>query len=160
MSPAGADWRLVHGSAVLIGNRAILIRGPSGAGKTTLALTLISRADMRGGLARLVADDQIEVTAANGALIGRTPATIRGLAELRGRGLIRLAAEPLVRIGLVIDLVVPDTVARLPEAAAFSTEICGIVLPRQPVPAHDGAAALRVEATYIAMQKSNDLPIE
>jgi serine kinase of HPr protein (carbohydrate metabolism regulator) len=52
----------IHASAVLIGARAVLIRGPAGSGKSRLALMLLSAA--KQGLlpfARLVADDRAHV---------------------------------------------------------------------------------------------------
>src|SRR5260370_17122140 len=71
MSPRTAT---VHASAVLAGPRAILIRGPAGAGKSRLALALIQAADC--GLitfARLVGDDRIELAAAHERLLARSP---------------------------------------------------------------------------------------
>ena len=55
----------VHASAVLVGDRAVLIRGPSGSGKSALAYALIRAAEI-GGFARLVGDDRVHVEAANG----------------------------------------------------------------------------------------------
>ena len=54
----------VHASAVLIGSRAMLIRGPAGSGKSRLALALIeAAASGHIRFARLVADDRVELTA-------------------------------------------------------------------------------------------------
>jgi HPr kinase/phosphorylase len=107
----------VHASAVLAGPRAILIRGPAGAGKSRLALALIQAAEC--GLiafARLVGDDRIELTVAHGRLLARAPPALAGLIEVRGLGLRRLEHEPVAVIGLVVDLAIPE-VERLPAAA-------------------------------------------
>ena len=66
-----ADVATVHGCAVLVGTRAILIRGPAGSGKSRLALALIEAADA-GHLrfARLVADDRVQLVAAHGRAHG------------------------------------------------------------------------------------------
>jgi HPr kinase/phosphorylase len=80
----------VHASAVLVGARAVLIRGPSGSGKSQLARQLI---EMRGnGVAftRLVGDDRVHLEAANGRLLVRPADALAGLLEVRGVGLIRL----------------------------------------------------------------------
>ena len=45
-----------HGSAVILGDRGVLIRGRAGAGKTTLALSLVETCRATGGFARLVSD--------------------------------------------------------------------------------------------------------
>jgi HPr kinase/phosphorylase len=99
----------VHASAVLAGPRAILIRGPAGAGKSRLALALVQAADCGLiGFARLVGDDRIELAAAHGRL---------------------LAHEPVAVVGLVVDLAVPEA-ERLPGSADRETTISGIILPR------------------------------
>src|SRR5438105_3331163 len=91
----------VHASAVLAGARAILIRGPAGAGKSRLALALIGAAEC--GLiafARLVGDDRLQLAAAHGRLLARAPPALAGLIEVRGLGLRRLEHEPVAVIGL------------------------------------------------------------
>jgi serine kinase of HPr protein (carbohydrate metabolism regulator) len=94
------------------GWRGVLLRGPSGAGKSDLALRLID------GGARLVADDQTELVAKTRCLAARAPATIAGLIEVRGVGIVRLARDQLVtevRLALLVDLLPPRQIERLPE---------------------------------------------
>jgi HPr kinase/phosphorylase len=120
----------VHASAVLAGRRAVLIRGPAGAGKSRLALALIQTADC--GLisfARLVGDDRIELAVSHGRLLARPPQALAGLIEVRGLGVRRLDYEPVAVIGLVVDLAVAEA-ERLPEAAGEEIEVAGIKLPR------------------------------
>lgn len=127
---------------MLIGRHAALIRGPSGSGKSRLALALIEAA--AGGLvrfARLVADDRTDVTANHGRLIVRPPPALAGLIEVRGMGVRRLAFEAVAVAGLVVDLAAADA-GRMPEAAAQMVEIEGVRLPRQPVPAGTDALAI------------------
>src|SRR5919197_2654888 len=103
------DSATIHASAVLVGARAILIRGPAGSGKSRLALALIGAA--RSGLlpfARLVADDRVHVEAINGRLLARPPDKLAGLVEVRGLGLRRLPFEPIAVGGLVGDLGADD----------------------------------------------------
>lgn len=69
-----ANSATVHASAVLVGSRAVLIRGPSAAGKSQLALELLEAA--RTGVlrfARLVADDRVYLEAVSGRLLARPP---------------------------------------------------------------------------------------
>jgi HPr kinase/phosphorylase len=101
----------VHASAVAFGPAGgVLIEGPSGSGKSHLALLLVGQG------ADLVADDRTILFARDGALYARAPAPLAGLAEVRGLGLVRLAARRLVRIRLVVTLGGP-LAARLPEPA-------------------------------------------
>ncbi|RWC09235.1 MAG: HPr kinase/phosphorylase, partial [Mesorhizobium sp.] len=74
----------IHGTALLIGERGVLITGPSGAGKTTLALTLLDHCRARGLFSRLIGDDRLLAVAHAGRLVCRVPATIAGLAEVPG----------------------------------------------------------------------------
>ena len=92
---------LVHGSCVGIGGRGVLLRGPPGGGKSDLALRLID------GGAVLVADDQVALTARDGALFAAPPETIAGKIEARGIGIMNLPHDAEARVALVIDLHVP-----------------------------------------------------
>ena len=122
----------VHASCVLVGARALLIRGPSASGKSQLALELIHAADT-GGLrfARLVADDRVHLTAAGGRLLARPAESLAGLIEVRGIGLLRLPYEPCAVIGLVVDL--GEDSNRLPAPEQRQALIDGISLPRLAV---------------------------
>jgi serine kinase of HPr protein (carbohydrate metabolism regulator) len=126
--------RTTHASVVLIGESAVLIRGPSGAGKSRLALDLLALAETgRLPLARLVADDRVQLAASGGRLVASPPPTIAGLIELRGAGILALPYEPLAVVGLIVDLAAEDG-SRLPEAAAIRTIVLGVDLPRLPIP--------------------------
>ncbi len=122
---------------MLVGARAILIRGPAGSGKSRLALALIDAA--RAGIApfaRLVADDRVALIAAHGRLIASAPDTTRGLIEVRGLGIRRIEHEPRAVVDLVVDLASKDA-ARLPEPTAATCKILGVRLPRLPVASED-----------------------
>ena len=87
-----AETPSVHASAVLAGARAVLIRGPAGAGKSQLALALIQAADT--GLlrfARLIGDDRLHLEVHHGRLLVRPAAALAGLIEIRG---VLLRMEP------------------------------------------------------------------
>lgn len=128
--PAGET---VHASCVLVGARAVLIRGPAGSGKSRLALALVTTARSRRlPFARLVADDRVALIAAHGRLIASVPEAIRGLIEVRGLGIRQMEYEPKAVVGLVVDLAASDA-ARLPLAGALKTEVMEISLPRLPI---------------------------
>lgn len=122
----------VHGTAIVLGATGILIAGASGAGKSALALSLISAARLRGLFAALVADDQVFVTAANGRLVAEAPPAIAGLIELRGTGLARLERcnqLDAACLDLAVHPLAPGAGERLPEAAATLALAPGLALP-------------------------------
>lgn len=127
---------LVHGTCVAIHGRGVLLRGPSGSGKSDLALRLID------GGAILVADDQTALDRDGEALIARPPATIAGLLEVRGLGLVRLPHLDGVALDLVVDLVAPSAVERLPEASAL--ELLGSTLRHLLLAPFEASAAAKV----------------
>jgi serine kinase of HPr protein (carbohydrate metabolism regulator) len=123
----------IHASAVLVGMRALLIRGPSGSGKSRLVLDLLQAA--AGGrllFARLVADDRVHVEVAHGRLVARPPAPLAGYLEVRGLGILRLPYEPIAVVSLVVDLGVAAP-PRLPDAAAAQTDVVGVTIRRLAV---------------------------
>ena len=81
----------IHASAVLIGPKAALIRGPAGSGKSRLVWDLLQAA-AQGALpfARLVADDRAYVEACAGRLLVRPAPALAGMIEIRGLGIRRL----------------------------------------------------------------------
>lgn len=90
--------------------RGALIEGPSGVGKSDLALRALDQGF------RLVADDHVVTFVAGGRLYGRAPDTLRGLIEVRGLGVVDIAAAPFAEIVLIIRCVdAPARVERLPE---------------------------------------------
>jgi HPr kinase/phosphorylase len=125
----------IHASAVLIGAKAVLIRGASGSGKSRLAWDLLQAA-AQGVLpfARLVADDRAQVEACSGRLLVRPAPALAGLIELRGLGIRKTAYEPLAVVALVVDLAAAGA-GRLPLPEAGKTTISGVKLPRLVVAA-------------------------
>ena len=120
----------IHASAVLVGARALLIRGVSGCGKSALAYALIRAAE--NGFARLVGDDRVHVEAANGRVLVRPADALNGLIEIRGLGIRRLPFEPVAVVSLVVDLRATDA-GRLPAPESAVTEVAGVPLPRLAV---------------------------
>ena len=124
--------------------RALLLRGPSGAGKSDLALRLIEA----GG--RLVADDQTHLAqsrhAKSGkALVATAPKSLAGLIEVRGIGIVRLSrAQLLARapLALLVDLVQPDRVERMPEPAR--EKVLDVELPVLALTPFEASAVMKL----------------
>ncbi len=113
----------MHGTCVLLAGAGVLLRGPSGAGKSDLALRLID------GGARLVADDQIEIERRGDGLSVRPPASIAGLFEVRGLGILKMDHVAPAPLDLIIDLVAAEAIERLPEAP-LTEDVCGLPVRR------------------------------
>ncbi len=130
------DCLLLHATAIAIEGRAVLLRGASGSGKSDLALRLIDAG------ARLVADDQSELHRRGDSVIVRAPATIAGLVEVRGIGILRLDALAEAPVALIVDLIPAETLERLP--ARRSETILGLALPLIALAPFEASAAAKL----------------
>ena len=122
------------------GWRGVLIQGPSGVGKSDLALRLIGQGW------RLIADDWTHLWASSGALYAAAPTTITGKIEVRGLGIVAAPVRPLTRIVLAIQCT-HEAVERLPEPTVWTWQ--GVTIPQlrlDPRPASAG----QVVATALA----------
>ena len=90
--------RLRQATCVAIGNRAILIEGVPGVGKSSLALALIDRG------ADLVGDDGVSLRVEDGRLLASPAPATRGLLEVRGLGLLPFAPRDSVPVALLLRL--------------------------------------------------------
>jgi HPr kinase/phosphorylase len=136
----------IHASAVLVGPKAALIRGPSGSGKSRLAWDLVTAAEQ--GLlsfARLVVDDRAYLESRAGRLIVRPAQALAGMIEIHGLGIRRIEFEPMAVVGLVVDLSAKDA-ARRPEEASKTVIIDGVSLPRLPIAAETAPFSLVLAA--------------
>jgi serine kinase of HPr protein (carbohydrate metabolism regulator) len=130
------DNLLVHATAVAIDGGAVLLRGPPGCGKSDLALRLIE------GGARLIADDQAVLQREKNRVIVRAPATIAGLIEVRGVGIVRLDTFPEAPLALVVDLVPAAQVERLPEPRCET--VLGLAVPLIALAPFEASAAAKL----------------
>jgi serine kinase of HPr protein (carbohydrate metabolism regulator) len=130
---------LHHGTCIVVWSAGVLLRGPSGSGKSDLAFRLIEAGD-----AVLVADDQTRLSSATGELRGVPSPRLAGLIEVRGLGILRRPHRAAHRIDLVIDLVGRDDVPRLPEPR--TVEIMNVTLPLHQLCAFDASAPAKVVA--------------
>jgi HPr kinase/phosphorylase len=126
--PDGTAPHYVHGTALVIGEAGVLIRGRSGSGKSSLTLRLIAEASRRGTFARLVGDDRVALAAANGAVVARPHPTIAGRLERRTLPIATMPHEMACVLRLVVDLL-PAPLPRLPDLAAAKIRLEDIDLP-------------------------------
>jgi HPr kinase/phosphorylase len=89
---------VLHATAVAVDGQGVLITGPSGSGKSSLALQMI------GLGAVLIADDQTETYLHDGQVCLRCPAAIKGVIEARHVGLMNAPTTAMAALQLVVDL--------------------------------------------------------
>lgn len=144
MSDAGPT--LLHATAVALQGVdssqpdmfwAVLLRGAPGAGKSDLALRLIE------GGGRLVSDDQVSLSLAQGLVYASAPETIKDMIEVRGVGLVREPALARAPVALILDLVPREEVARLPDAEM--ADLLGLALPVLKLYPFEASAPMKVK---------------
>lgn len=126
-----AEPEIVHATCVALGRKAALLRGPSGSGKSDLALRFLFLA-RRGPAAleppALVADDQVLVRRDGDRVLATAPESIKGQIEVRGVGIVGVKLVAEAEVVLVVDLVEPGQVERLPSSGP-TAQLAGIDLP-------------------------------
>ena len=155
---AETDTSSIHASAVLVGDRAVLVRGPSGSGKSRLAfdLVLAGRAGQIAA-AKLVGDDRVHVWPHEAELMVRPAPALAGLIEIRGLGIRRCEFAPEAPVGLVVDLNAADA-ERLPPPDALQIKIKGILIPRIPIKQGFSGLSLVIAALTMTANSSSARP--
>ena len=138
--------RLHQATCVAIGGRAVLIEGPPGSGKSSLALALIDRG------AVLVGDDGVTLDLRSDAtfeqrLLASPPPNIAGLLEVRNVGLLRLETAEQVPVALVLRL---DRDAPRFIETSEKAELLGTAIPLVRLWPDSPALHLRAEAALKA----------
>ncbi|WP_150290734.1 HPr kinase/phosphorylase [Sphingobium estronivorans] len=142
MASTPSSCETLHATSVAIQGHAVLLCGPSGMGKSDLALRLIDRGAM------LVSDDYTRVHAIEGRLFARAPDRIVGMMEVRGLGLIDMPHADNAPVALAVDL--SNTVERMPPETAVRA-IAGIDVPVVRLAPFEASAPIKVELAVRSM---------
>lgn len=110
----------IHGTTISLHGRGLLILGPAGSGKSSLALELMAVG------AGLVSDDRTDLRREGDQIIASAPETLAGRIEARGVGILYATASEPVALHLVVDLGQTET-QRLP--LRHHREVMGVWFP-------------------------------
>jgi serine kinase of HPr protein (carbohydrate metabolism regulator) len=135
MSTSRLSSETLHASTVAKDGRAVLISGPSGSGKSDLALRLLDR-----GFS-LVSDDQTHVRREGDRLIASPPATIAGKLEIRGIGIVEMDNLTDIPVALLVELI--SDIQRMPDDSR-ERPILRVPLPLIGIDAMAASAASKV----------------
>jgi serine kinase of HPr protein (carbohydrate metabolism regulator) len=125
----------IHASSVASGGRAVLIAGPSGSGKSDLALRLLDR-----GFG-LVSDDQTLLKRDGDRLVASAPPNVAGKLEIRGIGIVEMEHSDDIPVALIIELT--SDIERMPDDSR-ERQILGIKLPLVAIDAMTASAPSKV----------------
>jgi serine kinase of HPr protein (carbohydrate metabolism regulator) len=153
---AAADMATLtlHATTIAIDGAGVLLRGPSGSGKSDLALRLID------GGAALVADDQTELRREGDRLLARAPraapAETQGRIEVRGLGIVAVNAVAQAPLCLILDLTPDRPIDRLPLPAAET--FLGVALPMVALRSFEASAAAKVRLALRTLHCLRETP--
>ena len=133
----------IHATTVSLDGRGVILRGPSGSGKSDLAVRLINEG------ALLVADDQTVLFIDGDRLMAQPPAEIAGKMEVRGVGIVKMGPPAIVPVFLLIDMA---DAADVPRMAEFSpVELVGQQVPQIHLAPFEMSATAKVKLALRAL---------
>lgn len=132
----------IHATAIVLGPLGFLIMGPSGSGKSSLALAAIEACQANGDFAKIVADDRCQIDLIYGRAIAKSPPVLAGLVEMRGLGIVPTTFIASAVMDIVINLEGHHAIERLP--AEQTSLAAGVKLPSFILPQREISASLPI----------------
>ncbi len=130
----------VHATCVALEGKGVLLRGPSGVGKSDLALRLIE------GGGTLVGDDQIILTKRDKNIFASAPASLAGLMEVRGVGICIFEFLACCELALIVDVNTGCTPERMPDLKNQGSKVLGTDIPNFELDPFHASASAKINA--------------
>lgn len=133
----------IHATTVSVDGAGVVLRGPSGSGKSDLAIRMIHDG------AQIIADDQTILYVEHGRLMAQSPTEIAGKMEVRGVGILKMGPPAVAPVAIVIDMVDIQDVPRIPDFEPI--ELVGHSVPRIYLSPMEMSAAAKVRLALRAL---------
>lgn len=148
---------LVHASAVVVGRHGLLLRGPTGSGKSVLQRYLRRRAKQKGLFAALVSDDYVRLARTEAdSFMAFAPIATRNCQEVFGLGIVNasdqdqaLSALDKATIHMLVDLIPENEVRRTPARDQQTISCLGGEIPHLCVP--KGSSLVAADMVFSAL---------
>ena len=102
----------------------------------------------------LVADDQVQLVPNGDRLLARAPESIRGKLEVRGVGIVEVKSHPDAELTLVVDLVSPADVPRMPQEDG-RTQLLGLDVPLLRLAPWEASAPVKLAIALARARRSS-----
>ena len=156
----GVRQERMHASCVALDGIAAALTGPSGSGKSDLALRFVMahfandplhvRTHLDSpGTTSLVADDQILIERYGERLVVHPPKTLAGKIEIRGLGIMQCTHLPNAELKLIVRLTEHDKVPRLPQDPPLTQTLLGVQVRTIELAPYDASAPNKL---YLALK--------
>jgi HPr kinase/phosphorylase len=136
-----------HATAVVIEKKGVLLRGPPGSGKSDLALRLIDDG------AVLISDDRTALIQRDGTIVAQCMASISGKLEVRGVGIVEVPYVEETALSLIVDLVDPDQVERIP--LQRTEELLGCRIPSILLAPFEASATAKIKMAILLLAEES-----
>lgn len=153
-----ADDALRHATAIASAGHGVLITGPSGSGKSDLALRMIAWPPAGFSIEpfALVSDDQVLLRRDGTRLLAAAPHTIAGRLEVRGLGIVALDYVAKAHIRLVVELSPAEAIERMPGPESVTLQ--GVLVPLIRLFPHEASAPVKVALALRGVVATGHLP--
>ncbi|MAH78739.1 MAG: aldolase [Rickettsiales bacterium] len=139
------DLKKLHASSISLEDNGVLIIGPSGSGKSDLALRMIDSG------ATLISDDITTCRKINGSISLFSSEKIFGLIEVRGIGIIKVPYVENIKLKMIVKLT-NQMIDRMPQEK--KKKVMGISFPIIEIQPKEVSATAKIKLKLFEKNES------